>query len=91
MSEKGKKEGAFMGFFKNFFLPKIPKEKAGPVHMVVDDTLINANDVQGVIEPLWWSVSIYDGEEKYEKDLEPFTTGNVGPKIPSLSHKAGYL
>lgn len=41
--------------------------------IVVDDSLINANDAQDVIEPLWWSVSIYDGEEQYENDLMPFT------------------
>jgi len=47
--------------------------------MVVDEQFINGIDNQGiidvqrVIEPLWWSVSIYNGEEKYESDLEPFT------------------
>jgi len=41
--------------------------------MVVDEQLINAKDAQGVIEPLWWSVSIYDGETQYEEDLKPFT------------------
>lgn len=55
------------------------------VHMTVDKQLIEAQainadghsryaDVQKIIEPLWWSVSIYDGEEKYENDLKPFTT-----------------
>ena len=47
---------------------------------MVDEQLILADDTQGVldvqriIEPLWWSVSIYDGEEKYENDLKLFTT-----------------
>lgn len=26
-----------------------------------------------LIDPLWWSVSIYDDKEKYEADLAPFT------------------
>jgi len=28
---------------------------------------------QSVVEPLWWSVSIYDGEKKYNEDLSKFT------------------
>jgi len=48
-------------------------QKYRTVHMVVDEQLINAKDAQGVIEPLWWSVSIYDGETQYEEDLKPFT------------------
>lgn len=30
-------------------------------------------DPQDLIDPLWWSVSIYDGYEQYERDLMPFT------------------
>lgn len=30
-------------------------------------------DPQQLIDPLWWSVSIYDGYEQYERDLTPFT------------------
>lgn len=30
-------------------------------------------DAQSLIDPLWWSVSIYDGLEQYEHDLAPFT------------------
>ena len=69
-----------MEIFKNIFSKKsnIPKYKT--IHMVIDEQLINAYvtqgviDIQKVIEPLWWSISIYDGEEKYENDLKPFTT-----------------
>lgn len=44
------------------------------VEMIVDDKLIDSNDVQSIIDPLWWSVSIYDGEKQYNKDLEKFST-----------------
>ncbi len=41
--------------------------------IVVDDAVISTNDDFKVIEPVWWSVSIYDGENQYNKDLEKFT------------------
>lgn len=41
--------------------------------IVVDDAVISSNDDFRVIEPVWWSVSIYDGEKKYNNDLEKFT------------------
>ncbi|MCL2495745.1 MAG: DMP19 family protein, partial [Oscillospiraceae bacterium] len=28
---------------------------------------------QSIIDPLWWAVSIYDGEKKYNEDLGRFT------------------
>lgn len=43
------------------------------VKIVVDDNVIESNDVMKIIDPLWWSVSIYDGEEKYNKDLARFS------------------
>jgi len=67
-----------MGILKNIFKnSNIPNNRT--VHMVIDEQLINGNEAQGVLDvqriiaPLWWSVSIYDGEEKYENDLKPFT------------------
>lgn len=77
-----------MSFFKRLFSKKTNNDatnltlkqhrqqfpqKYGSIHMVIDEQLINAKDAQGVIEPLWWSVSIYDGESQYEEDLMPFT------------------
>lgn len=41
--------------------------------IVVDDAVISSNDYFRVIEPVWWSVSIYDGEKQYNKDLVKFT------------------
>ena len=38
-----------------------------------EDIAANLNDPQSIIEPLWWSVSIYDGPEKYESDLNEFS------------------
>ncbi|WP_281886580.1 DMP19 family protein [Paenibacillus sp. YYML68] len=43
------------------------------VELIVDEDLINANDIMKIIEPLWWSVSIHEGEEKYIKDLSNFS------------------
>ncbi len=39
-----------------------------------EDILAGKYYPQSLIDPLWWSVSIYDGKEKYEKDLAPFTS-----------------
>ena len=33
----------------------------------------NCDDPMEMIDPLWWSVSIYDSYEKYISDLKPFT------------------
>ncbi len=38
-----------------------------------EDILAGKYDPQLLIDPLWWCVSIYDGKEQYEKDLEPFS------------------
>lgn len=42
-------------------------------HIKIDDKVIETHDPMKVIDPVWWSVSIYDSKEKYEKDLEPFS------------------
>ncbi len=41
--------------------------------IIVDDAVISTNDDFKIIEPVWWSVSIYDGEKQYNKDLEKFS------------------
>jgi hypothetical protein len=41
--------------------------------IVVDDAVIISNDDFKIIEPVWWSVSIYDGVKQYNKDLEKFS------------------
>ena len=42
-------------------------------NLVVDEDVIKSNDEFKAIEPVWWSVSIYDGEDQYNRDLEQFT------------------
>jgi len=42
-------------------------------HLRIDDKVIATRDPMKIIDPVWWSVSIYDSKEKYEKDLEPFS------------------
>lgn len=42
-------------------------------HFVVDDEMIDSGYVQEVITPLWWGVSIYDGETEMYDALEHFT------------------
>jgi uncharacterized membrane protein len=42
-------------------------------HVVVNDQVIDEGDVYKIIDPLRWTVSIYDGLEKYESDLKKFS------------------
>ena len=39
----------------------------------IGDREIDGDDYFAVIEPVFWSVSIYDGPEKYESDLASFS------------------
>ncbi|WP_432664409.1 DMP19 family protein [Wukongibacter baidiensis] len=58
---------------KNVGLEENEMTKKELVEITIDDEVINSNDVFRIIEPLWWNVSIYDGEEQYFRDLQPFT------------------
>lgn len=40
---------------------------------VVDDEVIDEGDISAVIQPLWWSVSLYDGETEMYDALERFS------------------
>lgn len=42
-------------------------------HVKIDDKVMETRDPMKVIDPLWWTVSIYDSKEKYEKDLASFS------------------
>jgi hypothetical protein len=42
-------------------------------HVKIDDKVMETRDPMKVIDPLWWTVSIYDSKEQYEKDLQPFS------------------
>ncbi len=50
-----------------------PKPKMELKHFHIGDEEINSDDPQAIIEPLWWSVSIYDGKEIYYTALEQFS------------------
>ena len=41
--------------------------------MHITDATIDGNDYMEVITPVWYSVSIYDGQAQYEKDLTRFS------------------
>ena len=42
-------------------------------HYKIDDEQIDSGDIQKIITPLWWAVSIYDGETEMYEALERFT------------------
>jgi hypothetical protein len=43
-------------------------------HIKIDDEFINNHDSPfSIIEPVWWTAAIYDGEEKYKESLLPFS------------------
>lgn len=42
-------------------------------HCIIGDEQINDGDLQAIITPLWWSVSIYDGETEMYDALEQFS------------------
>jgi hypothetical protein len=43
------------------------------VRMIIDDQTIDQGDVFKIIEPLWWSVDIYQSEKIYNEGLKRFT------------------
>jgi len=44
------------------------------VRLNIDESFISTKDSWAAIEPLWWSVSIYDGLDRYERDLKNFSS-----------------
>lgn len=42
-------------------------------HIHIGEEDIQEGGIQKIIGPLWWSVSIYDGEERYNADLSKFS------------------
>jgi hypothetical protein len=43
------------------------------VEVQVDDATIAEGDLWKVIDPVWWSASIYDGAEEYDRSLRSFS------------------
>lgn len=50
---------------------KAPKTER--VRVVVDESTIATNDVQAIIEPVWWTANIYDSYATYEANLAKFS------------------
>lgn len=62
-----------MGIF-NFFKRKELKPQYETAYYDISEDTINNKDAYTIIEPVWWEVNIYEGEDIYKKDLEKFTT-----------------
>lgn len=41
--------------------------------VVIDDRTIATNDVQAIIEPVWWTANTYDSHAAYESSLAKFS------------------
>lgn len=54
-------------------LPPRPVSEKVMQHIKIDDAVIDKNDYFAIIDPVWWSVSIYDGEKVYEENLKRFS------------------
>ena len=50
-----------------------PKPKMELKHFHIGEEEIAGGVIQSIIEPLWWSVNIYDSAERYYEDLAPFS------------------
>lgn len=56
-----------------FWKKKKQKPEEIKQHIFIGDSEIENGDPQSIIDPVWWSVSIYDGEERYNSDLKEFS------------------
>jgi hypothetical protein len=45
----------------------------GEVHVVIDDEVIESGDFYAIIEPVWESVDIYEGEKIYREGLKKWS------------------
>ncbi len=64
-----------LGGCNNTGVEQIPSVKPEVVStkIVVDDSLIDKKDIQAIIEPIWWSVDIYQSEAIYLTGLKSFS------------------
>lgn len=44
-----------------------------PAHVEIDAAFIATRTPWEVVEPMWWSVSVFDGPKQYETDLQQFS------------------
>lgn len=42
-------------------------------YVSIDDEVINQGDPYAIIDPVWWTANIYEGEQKYNESLLPFS------------------
>ena len=49
------------------------RKKYKKVKVVIDDNVIAERDPWEIIDPLWWSVTLYEGEEEYLRNLNRFS------------------
>ena len=56
-----------------FWKKKIKKPESIQEYICIGEAEIEQGDSQSIIDPLWFSVSIYDGEERYNLDLQKFS------------------
>lgn len=54
-------------------MPPPPVVNKVTEHIKIEDSFIDKDDYFAIIEPVWWSVSIYDGEKVYEENLKRFS------------------
>ncbi len=59
--------------FKLFSRKRKNKIQRELTHVVIDDEVIDSGDIQKIINPIWYSVSIYDGEKQYNDDFARFS------------------
>lgn len=54
-------------------IPPRPTPDKFMQYIKIDDAVIDKDDYFAIIDPVWWSVSIYDGEKVYEENLKRFS------------------
>lgn len=72
--KKYSREGDEKNEIVRFFKRKVTKDEYETAYYAISEDVIENKDVYTIIEPVWWCINIYDGEEAYKKDLEQFNT-----------------
>jgi hypothetical protein len=44
-------------------------------HLKIDDVVIDKGDVHEIMDPVWWTMNIYDGEQKYLESVAQLSQG----------------
>ena len=51
----------------------VKSERLIQVESIINDSIINSDDVQAIIDPLWWTVDIYQTYDIYVESLKDFS------------------